>query len=209
MDTKEEFWRKPKWMVCIDTDDLHGLSRELASPSFDFEQLTPPFVMISLVFDAEYKERYTPLGYAWRNRAYWAFEILLDAGASPDAECVSYEEDDYGEKTGTYRPRRPLECCLDSYTRDVFLEGFLKYCPTTLFDVQWPRAQFTEFLTGRQVLPFRAQVCFRMHARELRAYTAVWCASNAGGSWPDMVMLLQAVIMRDELCRETSKRQRK
>jgi hypothetical protein len=208
MDREEdgEIWVKPEWMRCIDHNDHAGLSRAVVSPSFDFDQLTPVMMVCCMIEWT--RERYTPLGYALRTRVYWAFEILLEAGANPDSECVKYIKDDYAKEKNFDRPRRPIECCLDSYITSEFLERLITYCPTTLFDVQWPRRSFAEFLKNGNVLKTRVDVCLCMNARELRAYTAVWCANHAGGCWPDMAMLMQSVIMRDDIT-ETPQKQRR
>ena len=119
-------------------------------------------------------------------------ELLLKFGVNPNATCTVYPKRG-GERGGV--TARPLELWYNLSMNARFLHCLLWYGASTMFFVEPGDIAFVDhvnmFIGGDMI---RAA-----HFRELRAYAACWCANNAGGCWPDMAMVLQALIMRDEL----------
>jgi hypothetical protein len=143
----------------------------------------------------------TPLGYAFDLRVFGAFQILLSLGADPDATHLFYTDDAmFGNHTF-----RLAERCLRDATPIKYLYALIDHGATMSFERDFDSGSFIQHVKNtydhRQE---RAGIILAAHDREVRAYSAVWCALNAGGSWPDMAMLLQAIVMMDELNCETS-----
>jgi hypothetical protein len=188
---------RPEWARCINELDVQGLIAIVTRPDFLFQQFSPPGFCKKLYYVNKNIRSVTPLGYSMLLRDFWAFEILLEAGANPDADYVIYNDDTW--KNATYTPLEYLEI---AFLAEGFMECLLDHGASTRFIIRRTQSPFIDYVSKFNTR--RVDLILAAHDRELRAYTAVWCANHAGGSWPDMAVLLQAMVMRDELTCEVS-----
>lgn len=183
----------PDWLRYIEQDDVEGFRGAIISKRVNFDHYYSTgipghsFVM-------------TPLGHALGLRKLWALEMLLEAGADPDYEDIKPVD-------GTPRENllcRPIEFSVSSHVliNKTFLKSLLRHGASTCFTSLCRPGSFMDYCRHNMGATW-FDLMNAAHDRELRAYTAVWCALNAGGSWPDMAMLLQAMVMMDELNCET------
>jgi hypothetical protein len=201
---------QPAWRRCIENGDFEGLWRIVSKRGFDFQQKGPRFLNEPYSYFVHGQDEVTPLGKAMCSGQYWAVQMLLEAGANPDAFCSWFIP--YGTLPTKWQ-HRPIELCITSAYIAAFLCCLLHHGASVCFVLSSSGVHFLEHCEKNIIRcdPGHLQIIRTAHARELRAYTAVWCANHAGGSWPDMAMLLQAVIMKDELLCErvpVSKKQR-
>lgn len=185
------------WQTCIDAHDMSELRKIVSMPGFDFAQLVD-VDLFDKWSEIPFTRGMTPLGYALHMRNASAFDVLLASGANPDAVYMRYPK----THPFAYHTVRVLEGCVSIACPRHFVEKLLQYGASTVFRRPILGANFMEDLHGWS--PDRVSLIREAHDRELRAYTVVWCANHAGGSWPDMAMLLQAMVMRDELICEVS-----
>lgn len=193
---------RPEWASCMYSLDVQGMWSIVTRPGFVFEQFSPPGFSKRLRYVNKNIRSVTPLGYSMLLRDFWAFEMLLEAGANPDADYVTYYDDNW--KNSTYVP---LEYCETVFFTEDFLKCLLKHGASTNFMIRTTQEPFIDFIP--KTSQRRVSIILAAHDRELRAYTAVWCALNAGGSWPDTAMLLQAMVMRDDLTVDASHKRRR
>lgn len=201
---------RPAWALCIDRGDVLGLRALVTVPGFDFQQ-SASFHSLGFAQTLPYyrENRLTPIGYSLWKRALWALELLLDAGANPDAEHLSWHKN----KSGTMH-YRPIELCVTDVQPREFLDCLLQHGASTHFVKRSTKKPFIDDVYESTAIlsrnKDRTRAVLAAHSREVRAYTVVWCANRAGGCWPDVAMLLQAMVMREDLnCDGTSpKKQR-
>lgn len=182
---------------CIIDDDAKGLSAIVSRPDFDFDQFMPTRLETAAHVDDTFRSpdyTRTPLGLALFYKKFWAFEMLLVHGAHPDSDYIRRPP-----SVGFRQWTRPIEFCSCGVVSEEFLHCLFDHGASTCF--AWTSNTWGAYPPYMPML--RAA-----NARELRAYTAVWCANHAGGCWPDMAMLMQSVIMRDDIT-ETPQKQRR
>lgn len=188
------------WRTYIREGRLAELRDMVSQPGFDFkETVTLNFWGTDNIIKPT--RAMTSLGYAFHMRLFGAFQILLSLGADPNATHLFYNDDAlFGNCTF-----RLVERCLRDAPPIKYLYALIDHGATLSFERDFDGCSFIEHVKNTydhtNERPF---IILAAHDRELRAYTVVWCALNAGGSWPDMAMLLQAMVMRDELICEVS-----
>jgi hypothetical protein len=201
---------RPAWALCIDRGDAQGLRALVTEPGFDFQQSAHFLFLGIAVQDYPYVSyALTPIGYSLWKRALWALELLLDAGANPDAEHVVWY---YGMPLGACY--RPIEFCSipEDWVPRQLLECLLHHGASTHFVARSSGRPFIdryERMLPRDRKEYPACVLLAAHARELRACSIFWCANHAGGCWPDMASLLHAILMREELPCDTASQKRR
>lgn len=189
MDTKEGEY---DWLRCMEENNFVKFRELVSRRGFQFEHyFHPDNTVIENHFPTIMYAR-TPIGYALILRKLWAFEALLEAGANPDVEHISLPDG------SLHKTLRPIEWCVDQFEGIRYLLPLLQHGASTCFTQQ---SNGNPFIDRPRAY---TDIIRAAHDRELRAYTTVWCALNAGGCWPDMAMLLQAMVMRDDLTVDVS-----